>query len=78
MADTNTFARDAAIFRVVSQHGFKPIVWDITPEQWAELRTSFARIFGWLADASASPDDARDEQRRQSDAAVLSAIRRQR
>jgi hypothetical protein len=85
------YQRDAELFRVISQHPFKPIVFDITPEQWAELRASFARIFGWLAGDGAPADqpyfaeikskqlaDARDEQRKQSDAAVLSAIKRQR
>jgi hypothetical protein len=94
MADTDTFERDAELYRVISQHPFKPIVWDIAPEQWAELRANFARIFGWLAgdgasedepywtevkrkqSAAPSTDDARDDQRKQSDAAVLSAIKR--
>jgi hypothetical protein len=92
--DDATYQRDAELYRVISQHPFKPIVWDIAPEQWAELRASFARIFGWLAgdDAPADQhcrtevkrkqpaalptDDARDDQRKQSDAAVLLAIRR--
>jgi hypothetical protein len=44
-AGVATFERDRAIYAVVSQHGFRPIKWQITPEEAAELAKRFAEMF---------------------------------
>ena len=45
--DDAAFLRDAALFKVISQHGFRPVVWQVTPAEGAELATKFAKLFGF-------------------------------
>jgi hypothetical protein len=90
--DAATYQRDAELYRVISQHPVRPIVFDVTPEEAAALVERFAEIFRGgpldvLAERAAeivrsAPfnvlDDTRDNARKQSDAALLSAIKQSR
>jgi hypothetical protein len=39
------FQCDAELFRVISQHGFRPPVWKVTPEEATSLAAHFAALF---------------------------------
>jgi hypothetical protein len=56
--DAASYQRDAAIYRVISRCGVKPVVFDIAPEQEAALADEINRIFGLPV-----LDDAETEQR---------------
>ncbi len=47
MTDDPRFARDAALYEVISKHGFRPIVWQIAPEEAVKLAAHFATLFGY-------------------------------
>jgi hypothetical protein len=69
------YARDAAIYDIVRKHGIRPVVFDITPAEAAELAERFAEMFRFPA-LDDAPADTRDDARRQSDAALLNAIKK--
>ena len=44
-ADDVAFQPDAALFKVISQHGFRPPVWEVTAEEGAALGERLAKMF---------------------------------
>ena len=72
-ADDAAYRRDAALFDVISKHGFRPVVWQISETAAAELAKRFAAMFRFPV-LDNVPDDARDSARKKSDAALLRAI----
>jgi hypothetical protein len=72
--DDAAYRRDAALYDVIAKHGFRPVVFNISEAEAAELAERFAKVFRFPAlDA---PADARNSARKQSDAALLTAIRK--
>lgn len=59
------FQRDAALYDVIRRHGFRPIKWQITPQEAASLAAHFATLFGYpktLVDAEADQRECEAER----------------